>query len=197
MGGWRANGRWPAATPQMGVGMSGFTVSVNAWGVHIGLHRVLAPSEVAEWCAALREAGERIARPGRPQGLFVDLREGVPGSGEMEALAGVLARAGHARCAVIAGDATGAAMLSRAVRQGDSAGAVRIFLSDGRDRPLLAAAYAWVLNGAEPATDLHRGGDPDKVVPFRPRTAAQPGAAAAAGSRSSTASTASAGAGRA
>ncbi|HYD67512.1 hypothetical protein [Azospirillum sp.] len=177
--------------------MSGFTVSVNAWGVHIGLHRDLAPSEVAEWRAALRDVGERFARGGRPQGLFVDLRDGVPGGGAMEALVAVLTRAGNARCAVISGDAAGAATLSRAVRHGDSAGSVRVFLSDGRDRPLLAAAYAWVLNGVEPATDLHRGGDPGKVVPFRPRPVGQPAGAASAASRSSNASMASAGAGRA
>jgi hypothetical protein len=174
--------------------MCGFTVTVNAWGIHIGLHRALRPAETAEWQAAVREAGERLDRGGRPQGLFVDLRgAGALAGGDLDALATLMARAGVRRCAVLSGNGSDAAVLAGAGRQGKLAGRARIFVSDGRDRPLLAAAYAWVLNAVEPAIDLHRGGDPGKVIPFpAPRASGQPGASAGTGAAQPRASRASA-----
>jgi hypothetical protein len=133
----------------------GFTIAINAWGVHTVLHRAMAAAELqrwdAEWRAAVESCGGR-----RSVGLVADLRglTGADGEAVMAQVAPLLfaplGRADVERCAVLVADAAQADRFGQIAGGLDPSRKVRVLVVEGRDRVQIAAAYGWALNGAEP-----------------------------------------------
>jgi len=141
-----------AAAPTVGVNMKGFSIAANAWGVHAILYKGFAEADSAAWLAALREATGTAGKAGQAVGLFADLRDATLSSASLDGLSAQLARTGLGRSALLLSDPAAAKRLRAALDTADTAHAVRILVTDGRDRVSIAAAYSWILNGTEPRT---------------------------------------------
>ncbi len=167
--------------------MTGFSIAINAWGVHTILHKALTEAEAAVWQAELRNAAERCEGTGRGWSVVADLR-GLNGAAVQTlagpALAVVAGRAGVERCAVITVDEAQAEAVGRLMAGGPGvAGKTRILAVEGRDRVQIVAAYGWALNGREPQlahrprTGVAVGVAVGVVVPFPGKRAAPTGGA--------------------
>ncbi len=134
----------------------GFTIAINAWGVHTVLHRAMAAAELQRWDAEWRAAVESCGGRRRAVGLVADLRglTGADGEAVMAQVAPLLfaplGRADVERCAVLVADAAQADRFGQIAGGLDSSRKVRVLAVEGRDRVQIAAAYGWALNGAEP-----------------------------------------------
>ncbi|CAO3419546.1 hypothetical protein [Azospirillum doebereinerae] len=146
--------------------MKGFSIAANDWGVHAILYKGFTEADSAAWLAALREAAGTAGKAGRAPGLFADLRDATLSSASLDGLSAQLTRTSMARSAVLLSDPATAKRLRAALDTANAAHAVRILVTDGRDRVSIAAAYSWILNGTEPragrATDAHSG----EILPF-------------------------------
>ncbi len=152
--------------------MKGFSIAVNEWGVHAILYKGFADADPKAWFSSLDEACGRSKKRGRFAGVFLDLRGLAgerPSAAQTEALAGLLTRVEIGRSAIATSDPVTAKALRAAVQKSKLSNSVRLFITDGRDRLAIAAAYKWVLNGTEPSVALLAGNEKPvegKVLPF-------------------------------
>ncbi len=133
--------------------MKGFSIAVNDWGVHAILYASFVETDLAAWLSGLGEVRDRTAKHGRAPGLFLDARDissRAMSSAHLDGLVDQLTRKGLGHGAVLLSDPALAKRLSAAIGKTDARN-VRIIVSDGRDRVLIAAAYGWILNGREPS----------------------------------------------
>lgn len=150
--------------------MTGYSIAINAWGVHTILHKALNADEAKGWQAALREAAERCDWNGRAWSVVADVRglNSADGAAFLPTVApvlvGLVGRSEVERCAVIAADDGQAEAVGRIAGGTGAARKTRILAVEGRDRVQIAAAYGWTLNGTEPSI-AHRPRT-GAVVPF-------------------------------
>ncbi|MGF7173699.1 hypothetical protein [Azospirillum doebereinerae] len=130
--------------------MKGFSIAANDWGVHAILYKGFTEADSAAWLAALREAVGMVGKAGRASSLFADLRDATLSSASLDGLFAQLTRMGIGRSAVLLSDPATAKRLRAALDTANAGHAVRVLVTDGRDRVSIAAAYSWILNGTEP-----------------------------------------------
>lgn len=143
------------------------SIAGNEWGVYAAASASLRTADPAEWLGSLMGIG-RAGQAAKTGNLFFDLRDigGEVLSPKLTgALTSVLTQAGLGRCVVLVAGAPGARSLLDAVRRSGEQGGLRILVTDGRDRPAIAAAYQWILHGREPADALRTSGG-GTVLPF-------------------------------
>lgn len=144
------------------------SIAGNEWGIYAAASSSLRGSDPAAWLGPLMVLG-RSGRPPHARNLFLDLRD-LGGEALSAALAGALTsavtQAGIGRCTVlVSGMPCGRSLLDSVRRDGEQAG-LRILVTDGRDRPVIAAGYQWILNGREPSGSLRTGDGGAAVLPF-------------------------------
>lgn len=148
--------------------MKGFSIAVNDWGVHAILYSGFMEAVSPAWLSQLRDACDLAAKRDRAPGLFLDLRDAagaVLSPAHLDGLAKHLTRAGLGRSAVLLSDPALAKRLGALLDKAAASG-VRILVSDGRDRVLIAAAYGWILNGREPSATRPMQAPSGAVLPF-------------------------------
>jgi len=153
--------------------VTGFSIAGNAWGIHTILHKGLGAAELAGWQTALREAAGRCAAGGRRWGVVADIRALTAAEGA--AVAAVLTELAESpaleRCAVIAAEDGQAERVGQAAGGRDPGRKLRVLAVESRDRVQIAAAYGWVLNGAEPRCAHSVPAGAVVAFPARSRTA--------------------------